>query len=257
MSEQLPQTTNPEIEKIKLTIKQLDGEIFTVEVMKDASILGLKLMISQTRNIPIERQRLIFRAQELRNNEFSLSQYGLIDGSIVHIVIRPIANVDVPPAENHVVVNVPYANPAEEGAPHHIHPLNVIQQDIDVLYWVKICRFIKIMALINAMFLFLLGLSYFPIIILCLLSISGYVGAKYLRRSYLFLYLVCLFLDIGLRIYFMYLGGSNGYNIVFLSIIILIDLFLFRYTVLLYKIIPSFTVEVRNQIIMYNRVGFF
>jgi len=259
--EQAQETTKPpteDNEKIKLTIKQLDGETFDVEVMKDASILGLKLMISQIRNLPVERQRLIFRAQELRNNESVLSQYGLVNGSVIHIVIRPIANVDAPPIDNNVVMNMPYPNADDEGLPHQFHDqMNPVQYDPDIFYWVRICRFIKIMALINAMFLFILGFGFYQVFILSFLSLTGYIGAKYLKRHFLFLYLIFLILDIGLRIYFIYIYKNNGYEIVFLAIIILFDLFLFKCTVKLYRVIPLLTNETKNHIITFNRVGFF
>jgi len=226
--------------------------------MKDASILGLKLMISQCRNLPIERQRLIFRAQELRNNEFSLLQYGITDGSIVHIVIRPVANVDIPPVNHNVVVNMPYQNPDDEGAAHQINvPMNAMVDNIDIFYWVRICRFIKIMALIDCMFLFLLGFSYFPVFFLCLLSITGYVGAKYLKRGYLLAYMICIMLDVGLRIYFIYVWQNNSYDIVFLAIMMIFDLWLFKCAVQLYRVIPLLSMEAKNRIIICNRVGFF
>ena len=90
---------------ITVTIKQLDGQSFSITCSQDATVLGLKTMIMEERNLTMTRQRLIYRAQELIDNERMLSQYGVTDGSVLHIVIRP-DNADGPPPAQ-VAVNMP------------------------------------------------------------------------------------------------------------------------------------------------------
>ena len=59
---------------------------------------------------------------------------------------------------------------------------------IDVMSVVRLCRFVRIFALIDAVFLLIYGLQAFYFIILAVLAIAGYWGAKNLDRKYLFMY---------------------------------------------------------------------
>jgi len=245
---------------MKVTIKKLNGETFTIELMKGATVLGLKMMISDILNIMIDRQRLIFRAQELTNNEALVSQYGIVDGSTVHIVIR---NIDAPPIDqniiaNNVIVNIPNENPEVEGAINENSHNGQRRLYNNTVYNVlRLSRFIKIMSILNGIFLFFYIFSVSPyLIILCLLSIAGYIGAKYLRRAFLILYIVCIILDIGLRILLIDLYRADTINMVLLLLMILIDLFLFKCTWQLCRVISSLSNEERNFIVS-NSAGCF
>jgi len=255
-------TSNGEVitEKMKVTVKQLDGETFSLELMKDASVLGLKTMIFQVRNITIDRQRLIYHAQELRDNEALLSQYGIVNDSVIHIVIRPVGNADLPPVNNNVVVNIPIPQQDDEG--HIIEnvnavPRHLIPQNVDVFKIVRLCRFIKIMSITNAIFLCVFGMQLYPLFVLSLLSIAGYIGAKYLKRPFLGIYMICLILDICFRIFVLYILLKFVYFVLFFSLMVIIDIFLFKMTLQLYRIIPLLPDDVKQQIIHFNRLGFF
>ena len=91
---------------ITVTIKQLDGHSFNLTCSEDATVLGLKTMIMEERNLTMDRQRLIYRAQELTDNERILSAYGVTNGSVLHIVIRPVGGA-APPAQPQVAVDMP------------------------------------------------------------------------------------------------------------------------------------------------------
>ena len=85
---------------IQISIKKLDGDTFFVSISTTASVQALKSIIHDTQNVEADRQRLIYRAQELRN-EVPLSQYGIQSGSTLHLVVR--RNV---PQQNQVNVEV-------------------------------------------------------------------------------------------------------------------------------------------------------
>ena len=86
---------------MQISIKKLDGDTFFVSISTGATVQGLKTIIHEQRNVEVDRQRLIYRAQELRN-EVPLSQYGIQTGSTLHLVIRR----NLPP-QNQVNVDIP------------------------------------------------------------------------------------------------------------------------------------------------------
>merc|ERR1712241_910067 len=98
----------------------------------------------------------------------------------------------------------------------------------DVMSVVRLCRFVRIFALIDAVFLLIYGLQAFYFIILAVLAVAGYWGAKNMGRQYLILYVLCLTLEIAVRGYMIYLDPHNVINIVLLVLMICIDLFVAR-----------------------------
>ena len=76
-----------DIEDIQISIKKLDGETFFVNISPTASVLGLKTIINDQQSVEPNLQRLIYRAQELKD-DFPLSQYGIQNGSTLHLVVR-------------------------------------------------------------------------------------------------------------------------------------------------------------------------
>jgi len=72
---------------IQISIKKLDGDTFFVSISISALVQGLKTIIHDQQNVEVDRQRLIYRAQELRN-EVPLAQYGIQSGSTLHLVVR-------------------------------------------------------------------------------------------------------------------------------------------------------------------------
>ena len=99
-------TENNNDDMITITIKQLDGQSFTITCSQDATVLGLKTLVMEERNLTIDRQRLIYRAQELTDSDKLLSEYGVSNGSVLHIVIRPIGG-SAPQPVPQVAVEMP------------------------------------------------------------------------------------------------------------------------------------------------------
>jgi hypothetical protein len=230
--------------EIEVTVKKLDGDTFVVSLSKTSTVLGLKTLISDRHNVESELQRLIYRAQELQD-AFPLSQYGIQDGATLHLVIRR--------NQNQVRLAMDDAGLSNE----HIARFGIMNAEmmIDVMSAVRLCRFVRIFALIDAVFLLIYGLNYIYFILLAILAVAGYWGAKSLDRKYLIMYVVCLFLEIAVRSYQIYLDPDNIVNVILLSLIILINLFVLRCVVKLYRAIPLLNSEQRERILILNRVG--
>jgi len=226
---------------------KLDGDTFSLTISTTATVLGLKTIINDQQNVNAELQRLIYRAQELKD-DFPLSQYGISDGSTLHLVVRRIQQqqqgqhaIDM---QNDGMMD-PYSRFGQ---------MNVDEM-IDVMSVVRLCRFVRIFALIDAVFLLIYGLQAFYFIILAILAIAGYWGAKNLERKYLILYVLCLVLEVGVRGYMIYLDSANVINIVLLVLMICIDLFVARCVYKLWRAIPILGQEQRQRILILNRVG--
>jgi len=255
---------------INVTIKQLDGTTFSINCASDISVVGLKTLIADVRNITVDRQRLIFRAQELQDDE-SLTHYNVIDGSILHIVIRPLGNnvnVNIASAlqpEGQHVIDMPNPNvnvyggvggPFGNNRMMNANGEGVINPniDIDVMAMTKLCRFIKIFALIDAVFLILYGLTQPLFFLLAVFAFAGYFGAKNLSRFALLAYVICLILEVAVRIYWIYSNGS-AFEIILLVLMILIDAFVIKCTFQLWRAVPGLTEEQKNQILILNRMS--
>ena len=74
---------------IKVNVRVLNGETVEVEVLggQDASVRQLQDAVQGATGVPVERQRLIMMGRVLRQDK-NLSEYGIVDGSILHMVER-------------------------------------------------------------------------------------------------------------------------------------------------------------------------
>ena len=71
---------------LQLFIKTLEGESDSVLVdMKTDTVLRLKKLITGLFDIPVSEQRLIFCGKEMEN-EMKLNEFGLSDGTSIHLV---------------------------------------------------------------------------------------------------------------------------------------------------------------------------
>ena len=88
--------------EVSLTIKSIGAECCQLRVALDLSVRDLKQAVAAQMDVPVERQRLIYGGQVLKD-DLPLRHYKLEDGVVVHLVARPegaTANVanDEPPA---------------------------------------------------------------------------------------------------------------------------------------------------------------
>jgi len=262
MNTEVGETTD---KKMTVSIKQLDGTTFAIQIEPEGTVNQLKEAIERERNVSPERQRLIFKAQELRNNSSLLTDYAVIDKSILHMVVRPLTSVPENNSNAQVTVNVQQNDMGERyDANGHIYdieesiPTNAILEDLNILNTVKMCRFIRIFALMDFIFLVLFGLTLsFVFFIVAALALSGYYGAKMLKRSFLMTYMLCLILEIVGRALFIYLGVRDAISVILFVLMIFIDLFILKCVIQLYKDIPRLEPNQRDQIMSFNQVGLF
>jgi len=214
-----------------VAIKQLDGTTLSIAVSSTATVRQLKEAIQRERDIPPERQRLIYRAQELKNEGSLLSDYGVINDATLHIVVRPLGSAPPNNYNSNVVVDIPDNHLGEqnanaymyEGANHDDEGVVVVlnqgeHEDLNILYIVRLCRFVRIFAMMDFIFLVLFGLTLsFLFLIAAVLALAGYYGAKSLRRSFLLSYMVCLLLEMALRGFFMYID-HNVISVIFFCV---------------------------------------
>eukprot|EP00485_Elphidium_margaritaceum_P010439 CAMPEP_0202706140 /NCGR_PEP_ID=MMETSP1385-20130828/18605_1 /ASSEMBLY_ACC=CAM_ASM_000861 /TAXON_ID=933848 /ORGANISM="Elphidium margaritaceum" /LENGTH=256 /DNA_ID=CAMNT_0049364541 /DNA_START=57 /DNA_END=827 /DNA_ORIENTATION=- len=234
-------------QEIQISIKKLDGDTFYVTLLTASTVSGLKEMIFTQEQVEPTLQRLIYRAQELKDT-FPLSQYGIQNGSTLHLVVRR----NLQQNQGQVRVGI------EDGImvdPYARFNAMDAESMIDVMSVVRLCRFVRIFALIDAVFLLIYGLQAFYFIILAVLAIAGYWGSKNLDRKYLFMYCLCLFLEMGVRCFMIYLDQTNIINVVLLVLMIMIDMFVLRCVYQLYRAIPMLSPEQRDRILILNRVG--
>lgn len=83
-------SSTPDSDILKLTIKCTSTPNFEVEVAKDASVKTLKELIEEKNGIPHDKQRLIFSGRIMKD-EMSLTEYKIQNGNSVHLIKRSAA----------------------------------------------------------------------------------------------------------------------------------------------------------------------
>ena len=73
--------------KICVNVSSLSGEAFSCYVHPDGTVRNLKRMIEllEANNLPPDKQRIVFAGRQL-NDDRALKEYGVTDGSTVHLV---------------------------------------------------------------------------------------------------------------------------------------------------------------------------
>jgi len=71
--------------RIQLTIKHIRGHTFPIDADVESDVLGLKVLIWEAQNIPIDNQRLVFGGKELEDN-LKLTDLGIDDNAMIFLV---------------------------------------------------------------------------------------------------------------------------------------------------------------------------
>mmetsp|Transcript_99083 Transcript_99083/g.317845 ORF Transcript_99083/g.317845 Transcript_99083/m.317845 type:complete len:842 (-) Transcript_99083:58-2583(-) len=75
------------LKPITITIKLITGKAFEMQVDEKDKVEDVKLKIKHSEDLEPERQRLIFAGKQLEN-EKTLAEYGVAEGSTLHLVLR-------------------------------------------------------------------------------------------------------------------------------------------------------------------------
>lgn len=74
-------------EKIKIQIKNMNGQIISFDIPSNEKVLNLKYMILDREGIPIDQIRLVFSGSQLDDNK-RLDDYTIKANSNIHLVLR-------------------------------------------------------------------------------------------------------------------------------------------------------------------------
>ena len=72
---------------IKVTVRPLEGDSFTLDVFENDFVLSVKEKYGKKSNIKVDEMRFIYAGKQLEDEE-RLSYYNIIDGTVIHMVMR-------------------------------------------------------------------------------------------------------------------------------------------------------------------------
>lgn len=74
---------------MQIIVKVLNGHTFKLDVEPTNTIEEIKGKIYEQEGFIIDKQRFIFAGKDLAYYEQTLESYGIQEGSIVHLILRP------------------------------------------------------------------------------------------------------------------------------------------------------------------------
>ncbi|XP_049623028.1 ubiquitin-like protein 4A [Suncus etruscus] len=77
---------------MQLTVKALQGRECSLQVSEDELVSTLKERVSQTLNVPVRQQRLLFKGKALADGK-RLSDYSIGPNSKLNLVVKPLEKV--------------------------------------------------------------------------------------------------------------------------------------------------------------------
>ncbi|XP_004606648.1 ubiquitin-like protein 4A [Sorex araneus] len=77
---------------MQLTVKALQGRECSLQVSEDEPVSTLKERVSQTLNVPVRQQRLLFKGKALADGK-RLSDYSIGPNSKLNLVVKPLEKV--------------------------------------------------------------------------------------------------------------------------------------------------------------------
>jgi len=228
---------------MKLTIKQLDGHEFEVEMpLEERTIRDLKMQIFAQTDFNADLQRLIYRGQEL-TDEMPMTNNHFENGSVIHMVMRQ---------SPHVVIPV---NAAPAGILHQ--PQQAQLDGMDSWQVSRKCKFVRWFALIDGAFCLLFAISsgFLPLLIGCVCAYAGYLGAKSLRPRLLMIYQIFIVVEIIFRVMLTKYLQQDSFSTIMACLSIIIDVYILYAIFQLVKVVRSLNEEQRQNVIQLNMVG--
>ena len=255
---------------ITVNLRTLSGQVMplTFPTLSGVTVLDIKRRAEEVHQIPVSFQRLIFSGRELVDNELATS-YGMDDGSMLHLLLRQ-ASVPQPVADAASAVDAngqPIAAPIGEDGQAIFNgvaipiqppadPYAASEEDtIRLTATMQLARIIKILALINFMWLVLLA-GENPGLMACgVLALAGCWGAHSYNKHMIALYALYPVCSIALRIYIMTQAASTEL-IVLLSLGLLFDLYVLRAVGVFYRLLTQLSPSEKADLQMLNRPNF-
>lgn len=250
--------------KITICFRTLSGQVMRIELptfldqagtqsVYDLTVYGLKQELERCHQIPVHFSRLIFGGRELTDDQ-TLRQANIEDQAMIHLLLRQ--NSQPPPGVHPDVTQPNMMMPPGFGFDHQsvdiADPIGNYNEDVELIY--QLGRSIKVLSLIDALWLILISMrmSYFFNFGLCL-AIIGFIGVQLYRRDLSVALLGFICLSIASRIYYM-MDNPDIAIYIFLSLAIVIDVYLMRLVVMFIKKLRGISPADRSQLLARNRM---
>jgi hypothetical protein len=164
-------------------VRSLTGQTHDVNLPEVATVSQLKEQIQSVLGIPPDVQRLIFMGRELVDGGGELAKFNVVDGSVVHLVIRSNNIVAAAPEEGEQV-----RQPDVERPPAYIFnnpavPMGFLSDRVFQTF--RLTRFIQILTIIDLIQILFFGIVYPFVLVFALFPMSGFYAANKLRPMWI------------------------------------------------------------------------
>lgn len=124
---------------MKLILQTVDKSTFDVEVPDDGTVQDLRNQISATKNHPVDQMKLIYNGSILDNNAKKLSEYKLVEGTKLVVLlqkaksetkhqVQPIEPVETKKENHFAIIDEPHTQINQETNPEGQPQQNMIGQ---------------------------------------------------------------------------------------------------------------------------------
>ena len=252
---------------ITINLRTLSGQVMplTFPSLSGVTVLDIKRRAEDVHQIPVSFQRLIFSGRELVDTELATA-YGMDDGSMLHLLLRQ-ANVPQPVADPAGAVDangqpIPPSIGADGQAMFNgvaipiqppLDPYAISDEDTARLTaTMQLSRIIKILALIDFLWLFLLANAEPLLLAGGVLALAGCWGAHSYNKHMIAVFSLYLVGSIAVRIYIMATQNSPQLYVL-LALGSLIDLYLLRVVGVFYRLCSRLSPSEKVELQMLNR----
>jgi hypothetical protein len=177
---------------MQLKIRSLTGATHDISVPEFGTVADVKSAVKAILGIPNEVQRLIFLGRELSDESKPLTEYKLVEGSVLHLVIRAnVAEVAAPAGQNPAERrNSGYADLEHQFPPHGAYPqggeggpdaiaMGFLSERVYNAF--RLTRFLRILTILDIFQIVLFGIAAPIWLVFLPLPVLGYYAADKLR----------------------------------------------------------------------------
>jgi len=156
----------------------ITGQVLHVQLMEpDPSVLDVKLNLEQQKDFPVAFQKLVFGGREIKDSE-NLARLGFEDGYTIHLLLKK-NDVVTPPGGQ-----APQQNADQGGEQDVAVDISVVEDHTRIHKLLNLSRAVKLVSIIDAMFLVLWSFSWWPFCTAVILAWCGYYGATLQKEIY-------------------------------------------------------------------------